>query len=113
MWPFVTTPVRPLLEQHPRHRSAHGALLREILALPGGIAPDACAASADPPLDALTDAELRVLRYLPSNLSATEIGNELSLSIHTVRTHTRHVYAKLAVQRRTDAVERARHLGLL
>ena len=113
MWPFVAAPVRALIEQHPRHRSAHGAFLREILALPAGVARDPRAVAADPRLDALTDAELRVLRYLSSNLSATEIAKELSLSIHTVRTHTRRVYAKLAVQRRTDAVERARRLGLL
>jgi LuxR family maltose regulon positive regulatory protein len=54
-----------------------------------------------------------VLRYLPTNLSTPEIARELSLSINTVRTHTRHVFAKLGVHRRTDAVTRARALGLL
>ncbi|MGZ4435798.1 MAG: response regulator transcription factor, partial [Trebonia sp.] len=55
----------------------------------------------------------RVLRYLPSNLSALEIGHELYLSFHTVKTHMRNIYAKLGVHRRAEAVERARELGLL
>ena len=42
-----------------------------------------------------------------------EIGNELHLSLHTVKTHMRHIYAKLGVHRRTEAVDRARELGLL
>jgi len=61
----------------------------------------------------LTESELRVLRFLPSNLSAPEIGRELYLSLSTVKTHMRHIYAKLGVHRRTEAVDRARELGLL
>ena len=38
---------------------------------------------------------------------------QLSLSVHTVRTHMRHIFAKLGVHRRTEAVTRARALGLL
>ena len=54
-----------------------------------------------------------MLRCLPSNLSAPEIGAELYLSTSTVKTHMRHIYAKLGVHRRTEAVRRARELGLL
>jgi LuxR family maltose regulon positive regulatory protein len=54
-----------------------------------------------------------VLRYLPTNLSAQEIGRELSVSLNTVRTHSRHIFAKLGAHRRTEAVTRARALGLL
>jgi LuxR family maltose regulon positive regulatory protein len=54
-----------------------------------------------------------VLRYLPTNLSALEIARELSVSVTTVRTHIRHLFVKLGVHRRTEAVERARALGLL
>ena len=54
-----------------------------------------------------------MLRYLPTNLSAPEIARELSLSVHTVRTHVRHLFAKLGAHGRTEAVERARSLGLL
>ena len=73
------------------------------------------APDGDPPSlqEALSEGELRVLRYLPSNLSAPEIAAELYLSTSTVKTHLQHIYAKLDVHRRTEAVERARGLGLL
>jgi len=61
----------------------------------------------------LTDSETRVLRYLPTHLTAPEIANELYLSVNTVSTHTRHLYAKLGVHSRHEAVDRARALGLL
>jgi len=61
----------------------------------------------------LTDSETRVLRYLPTHLTAHEIANELFLSVNTVSTHTRHLYAKLGVHSRHEAVDRARALGLL
>jgi LuxR family maltose regulon positive regulatory protein len=54
-----------------------------------------------------------VLRYLPSNLSAPEIGHELYVSLSTIKTHMRHIYAKLGVHRRPEAVDRAREVGLL
>jgi LuxR family maltose regulon positive regulatory protein len=54
-----------------------------------------------------------VLRYLPTSLSVTEIAGQLYLSVNTVRTHMRHIYDKLGVHRRHEAVERARALGLL
>jgi LuxR family maltose regulon positive regulatory protein len=61
----------------------------------------------------LTDSETRVLRYLTSHLTAPEIAGHLYLSVHTVTTHLRHIYAKLGVHRRGEAVDRARALGLL
>ena len=61
----------------------------------------------------LTDAERRVLCYLPTHLSTPEIAAELFCSVHTVRTHLRHVYAKLGANSRTGAVVRARALGML
>ena len=63
--------------------------------------------------DRARESELRVLRYLPSNLTAPDIAGELFVSTSTVKTHMRHVYEKLDVHRRTEAVERARDLGLL
>jgi ATP/maltotriose-dependent transcriptional regulator MalT len=61
----------------------------------------------------LTESEIRVLCYLPSHLTAQEIAGELNLSVHTVTTHMRHLYAKLGVHRRHEAVDRARALGAL
>lgn len=61
----------------------------------------------------LTRGETRVLRYLPTHLSAREIAVELYLSPNTVKTHQRHLYEKLGAHSRAQAVERARALGLL
>ena len=61
----------------------------------------------------LSHAETRVLRYLPTKLSAPEIADQLYLSVNTVKTHMRHLYDKLGVHRRHEAVEQARALGLL
>jgi LuxR family transcriptional regulator, maltose regulon positive regulatory protein len=54
-----------------------------------------------------------VLRYLPTNLSMTEIARELSVSPNTVKTHVTHLYAKFGTHRRAEAVDLARSLGLL
>jgi LuxR family transcriptional regulator, maltose regulon positive regulatory protein len=113
IFPFVLTPPRDLLERHPRHRTAHASLLQDILDVLAGTSLPAGAGEPQELREELSDGELRVLRYLPSNLSAPEIGKELYLSLNTVKTHMRHIYAKLGVHRRTEAVERARELGLL
>ena len=63
--------------------------------------------------EALSPAETRVLRYLPTLLSLREIGDELYLSVNTIKVHVRHIYAKLEVHSRRRAAERARALGLL
>jgi LuxR family maltose regulon positive regulatory protein len=64
-------------------------------------------------LEPPSQAELAVLRLLASDLSAREIGLELFLSPNTVRSHTRAIYRKLAVNSRADAVARAGALGLI
>jgi len=56
---------------------------------------------------------MRVVRYLSSNLKAPEIAAELCVSANTVRTHIRHIYAKLGAHDRNEAVARARELRLL
>jgi LuxR family transcriptional regulator, maltose regulon positive regulatory protein len=65
------------------------------------------------PAEELSRSELRVLRYLPTNLTRREIAGELSISLNTVDTHIRRIYAKLGVADRTVAVERGRDLRLL
>ncbi len=113
VFPFLMTPAPALLERHPRHETAHAALLTEILDVLRGAAPRLRADRPSAPLEALSETELRVLRYLPSNLSAGEIASELYVSTSTVKTHMRHIYDKLDAHRRTEAVDRARDLGLL
>ncbi len=110
--PFLLAPVQELLERMPRHRTAHATLVRTIMDLRAG-QPAAGRGEPDPLLEALSDAELRVLRYLPSNLKTPEIASELCVSANTVRTHIRHMYSKLDAHDRSAAVARARDLGLL
>jgi LuxR family transcriptional regulator, maltose regulon positive regulatory protein len=74
---------------------------------------DAFAASATGDGPALTNAELRVLRLLPSHLSFREIGARLHVSTNTVKTHALSVYRKLDVSCRSEAVERGCAAGLI
>jgi LuxR family maltose regulon positive regulatory protein len=64
-------------------------------------------------VEPLSEREMAVLRYLPSRLSNREIGAELFVSLNTVKSHLRTIYRKLGVERRDEAVRRARQLGLL
>ena len=65
------------------------------------------------PAAILTDRELSVLRFLPSHLTNPEIARECIMSVNTVKTHLKRIYAKLGVSSRAETVERARLLGLL
>lgn len=109
---FTLVPVRDLLERHPRARTAHATLLSTILDVLDGSSREGVG-DTTALRDELSDAELRVLRYLPSNLKAPEIAAELFVSANTVRTHLRHIYTKLDAHSRSAAVSRARELGLL
>jgi LuxR family transcriptional regulator, maltose regulon positive regulatory protein len=62
---------------------------------------------------ALTMAELRILRFLPTHLSFREIGGRLHVSTNTVKTQAHAVYRKLSVSSRSEAVARAADIGLL
>jgi LuxR family maltose regulon positive regulatory protein len=111
--PFAMTGCQELLEALPRHQTAHAALLTDILGVLHGSSLAAKKQPSSPPAEELSAAELRVLRYLPSNLSRPEIASELSVSLNTVSTHVRSIYAKLGVRDRSAAVQRARELRLL
>jgi LuxR family maltose regulon positive regulatory protein len=63
-------------------------------------------------VDPLSDRELDVLRLLRSDLSGPDIARELTVSLNTMRTHTKAIYAKLGVSSRREAVRRADELGL-
>nr|WP_248959952.1 LuxR C-terminal-related transcriptional regulator [Sphaerisporangium perillae] len=107
--PFVMTGGGDLLESLPHHRFAHTALIADILDVVRGASPALSSAA----LPELSPAELRVLRYLPTNLSRPEIANELSISVNTVNTHLRNIYTKLQATGRSSAVKRARERRLL
>jgi LuxR family transcriptional regulator, maltose regulon positive regulatory protein len=111
--PFLLSPVLALLERHPPHRTAHASLIAEIRGLYAGARRVPRPPAPGPPAEPLSHSEIRVLRYLPTNLTAPEIARELSVSPNTVRTHIKSLYAKLGTHGRAIAVERARALGLL
>jgi LuxR family maltose regulon positive regulatory protein len=111
--PFLLSPVRALLERHAPHRTAHASLIAEIRSLLAGTRPVPRPPVPRPPAEPLSGSEIRVLRYLPTNLTAPEIARELSVSPNTVRTHIKSLYAKLGTHGRAMAVEHARALGLL
>jgi LuxR family maltose regulon positive regulatory protein len=112
-YPFLLHPAPDLLERQLRLRTTHAALIAEILDLLSGHAPAARPEDVESLREPLSESELRVLRYLPTNLRAPEIAGELFVSLNTIRTHQRHLYTKLGVHSRADAVKRARDLGLL
>jgi LuxR family maltose regulon positive regulatory protein len=68
---------------------------------------------AQPLVESLSPRELEVLQLIAEGLSNEEIGKELFLALDTVKGHNRRIFDKLQVQRRTEAVARARELGLL
>jgi LuxR family maltose regulon positive regulatory protein len=111
--PFAMTGSLELLEAMPKHETAHAALLADILDVMRGssISPGNESSSAE--IEPLSPSELRVLRYLPTNLSRPEIASVLSISVNTVNTHIRSIYAKLQAQDRSSAVRRARAMRLL
>ena len=111
--PFAMTGARELLEALPQHESAHAALLADVLDLLHGSALPTEDRSAPAQIRDLSPSELKVLRYLPTNLTRPQIASELSVSPNTVSTHIRSIYAKLGASGRSEAVQRARGLRLL
>jgi len=97
------------------------------LSLSRGIAPDYVARllaafdqeiEPEPPgmqslVEPLTERELDVLRLIVAGLSNPEIADELVIAVSTVKTHINHIFGKLGVDRRTQAVARAQELSLL
>jgi LuxR family maltose regulon positive regulatory protein len=66
-----------------------------------------------PLVEPLSQRELEILQLVAQGLSNKEISNRLFLALSTVKGHNRNIYGKLQVQRRTEAVARARELGLI
>ena len=112
--PFLSHPRPGPPGRHDRHPSPGGTRIgpaADLLAVVDR--PAAPPRTSARHFQALTHGETRVLHYLPTNLSAREIADDLYLSVNTVKTHQRHLYQKLGARSRTQAVQQARALGLL
>jgi LuxR family maltose regulon positive regulatory protein len=113
IFPFAMSNAGELLDVLPRHQTAHSALLADVVdLLRGAPASDIDRTRLSPP-EELSPSELRVLRFLPTNLTRPEIARSLDVSVNTVNTHIRNIYSKLGVRDRSSAVQRARELRLL
>jgi LuxR family maltose regulon positive regulatory protein len=89
-------------------------LLPEITAVKSRLQAQQDSPTTTQPLDEpLSPRELEVLQLIAEGLSNREIGQRLFLTLNTVKGHNRRIFAKLQVQRRTEAVALARELGLL
>jgi LuxR family maltose regulon positive regulatory protein len=105
-------PVTALLrEVPPEHPTA--AYARRLLDVSAGPEAKARDSAAVPLIEPLSERELDVLRLLGSDLSGPDIARELSVSLNTVRTHTKNIYTKLGVNSRRAATSRAADLDLL
>ncbi|HTA38743.1 MAG TPA: LuxR C-terminal-related transcriptional regulator, partial [Candidatus Acidoferrales bacterium] len=112
IFPFAMTESGDLVRQLQKHKTAHAALLFDIV----DALEEAPTRDDRVPTRAANDlsaTELRVLRYLPTNLSRSDIARQLYVSVNTVNTHVRNIYSKLGAASRTEAVDRARQLRLL
>jgi LuxR family maltose regulon positive regulatory protein len=94
-----------------KRRPDLGTLVGEARALRAGLSAER--APSAPGASSLTAAELRVLPMLATHLSFPEIGAEMSLSPHTVKSQAMSIYRKLGASSRHQAVTRSRELGLL
>jgi LuxR family maltose regulon positive regulatory protein len=103
-------PMAALLRLAAKDRTAPGYVRRLLGAV---VTVEGRASVGQPLIEPLSERELEVLRLLCGELDGPDIARELTVSLATVRTHTRNIYAKLGVNSRTAAVRRAAELGLL
>jgi LuxR family maltose regulon positive regulatory protein len=103
-------PMASLLKLAAKERNAPPYLRRLLAAV---VTAGRAALVEQPLVEPLSERELEVLRLLESDLDGPDMARELSVSLATVRTHTRNIYAKLGVNSRRAAVHRAAELGLL
>ena len=106
--------IEPVLRRDPELAHAHRRLLaptlrHDQLPAPRGVPDQAPILVVEP----LTEREREVLRHVSGLLSSAEVASEMNISIHTVKTHLKNSYRKLATTRRGEAVRRARQLELI
>jgi LuxR family maltose regulon positive regulatory protein len=92
------------------HRPALGTLTEEVEEFRRVLASSAAGATGRPPL---TPAELRLLPYLQTHLTASGIAERLFVSSHTIKAEVKSIYRKLGVSSRDEAVQKATAIGLL
>jgi LuxR family maltose regulon positive regulatory protein len=103
----------PRLAQLLRQALAQGVAVNYVRQLLAAFDPDATPPTNQQELiEPLSDRELQVLRLLATHLTNAEIGEQLFVSVNTVRFHARNIYSKLNVHTRGDAVKRAKELDL-
>jgi LuxR family maltose regulon positive regulatory protein len=105
-------PVRSLIRRRIAGGTAHRAFAGELLAALEH-QPATRSHNGEALLEPLSERELTVLRFLPTMMSNAEIASEMFVSVNTVKTHLKHIYRKLDVSERRDAVRRGRELHLL
>jgi LuxR family maltose regulon positive regulatory protein len=103
-------PMAVLLKLAAKERKAPGYVRRLLAAV---VTVEGRATVKQSLIEPLSERELEVLRLLESDLDGPEIARQLTVSVATVRSHTRSIYAKLGVNSRRAAVRRAGELGLL
>ena len=117
MGPFLweTAQVRPLLlkmEQGPGEYAALGLRQRLLTTMGVPVRSPAHDSSGVVAADRLSKRELTVLRLLAGNLTNPEMAAALAVSPNTLKTHLKHIYRKLGVKNRQQAIARSRELGL-
>jgi LuxR family maltose regulon positive regulatory protein len=114
--PFVSLAggrLGPLIARQRLMTGEHTAFVADLLRLVGAAGPAGPAGATPGGITTLSDRETEVLGYLPTMLTAAEIGEELGVSVNTIKAHMRAIYRKLGTPRRRQAVARAREHGLI
>nr|WP_243861457.1 MULTISPECIES: LuxR C-terminal-related transcriptional regulator [Frigoribacterium] len=109
LWPFATLPVQTL--DHLASRAAQRDqpdVIQGALDRLRGATGDAVDELAEP----LSDRELVIVRHLATGQTLGQIGNQLYISVNTVKSHVRSIYRKLQATSRREAMARVRQLGL-
>ncbi|MAT99270.1 MAG: LuxR family transcriptional regulator [Anaerolineaceae bacterium] len=106
-------PLAQLLAEAAAHQIMPNYVAKLLAEFPDDKQSDNTLSSTQPLIEPLSERELEVLQLVAEGLTNREIGEQLFLALDTVKGHNRRIFAKLQVQRRTEAVARARELGLL
>jgi LuxR family maltose regulon positive regulatory protein len=104
-----------MISKRPRVGEASPRLLAyasRLLAAFSGAGP-ASTPTSESPADSLNEREMEVLRLIHAGLTNQEIADRIVIAVSTVKWHINHLYAKLGVHTRTQALVRAKELGLL